>query len=352
MVPAANVPPRTGGRGTCAAVVRAAADIPLAAVLTVRSLPVDIRHASKIDRSRLARWADGVLAGARVSRRRERGVRVLVTGTTGMLGRGVALALAARGDHVTVLQRRPAGLGLPEVLADVADADAVRAAVAGHDAVVHLAAKVNVIGPEPEYLRVNVGGTQAVVDACRAAGVERLVHVSSPSVAHQAARSRPRRRSRRPGDRARTVRPKQGARGTGRARRRLRRARGRRHPAAPGVGPGGQAVDCADRRPCAAGRLPLIGSGAALIDTTYVTNAVDALVAALDRCLRRARAALVVTNGEPRPVAEMLAAVCGAAGVPVPTATPAGATCSSGWSGRRVVVGAAESSLAVGAVGR
>ena len=49
-----------------AGAVRAAAEIPLAAVLTVRSLPVDIRHASKIDRTRLARWAGGVLAGARV----------------------------------------------------------------------------------------------------------------------------------------------------------------------------------------------------------------------------------------------------------------------------------------------
>ncbi len=46
--------------------VRAAAELPLAAVLTVRSLPVDIRHASKIDRSRLARWAGGILSGARV----------------------------------------------------------------------------------------------------------------------------------------------------------------------------------------------------------------------------------------------------------------------------------------------
>ena len=42
------------------------------------------------------------------------------------------------------------------MLADVADADAVRAAVAGHDAVIHLAAKVNVVGPEDEYVRINV----------------------------------------------------------------------------------------------------------------------------------------------------------------------------------------------------
>ena len=48
-------------------------------------------------------------------------MRVLVTGASGLLGAGVARALAERGDRVTVLQRRPSGLGLREVRADVAD---------------------------------------------------------------------------------------------------------------------------------------------------------------------------------------------------------------------------------------
>ena len=47
------------------AAVRAAAGRSVAAVLTIRSLPVDIRHASKIDRTRVARWADRLLAGER-----------------------------------------------------------------------------------------------------------------------------------------------------------------------------------------------------------------------------------------------------------------------------------------------
>jgi 2-alkyl-3-oxoalkanoate reductase len=111
-------------------------------------------------------------------------VRVLVTGASGMLGSATARALAARGDRVTVLQRRPSGLGLTEVLADVADTEAIRHAVTGHDAVVHLAAKVDVTGPWAAYARANIAGTRAVVAACRAGGVERLVHVSSPSVAH------------------------------------------------------------------------------------------------------------------------------------------------------------------------
>jgi acyl-coenzyme A synthetase/AMP-(fatty) acid ligase len=48
------------------AAVRAACPVSPAAVLVVRQMPTDIRHNSKIDRTRLATWADGVLAGGRV----------------------------------------------------------------------------------------------------------------------------------------------------------------------------------------------------------------------------------------------------------------------------------------------
>ncbi|MDG4766368.1 alpha/beta fold hydrolase [Solwaraspora sp. WMMD406] len=47
--------------------VRAVADPPIAAVLVVPALPTDIRHNSKIDRTRLRRWAQRVLAGGRFS---------------------------------------------------------------------------------------------------------------------------------------------------------------------------------------------------------------------------------------------------------------------------------------------
>jgi 2-alkyl-3-oxoalkanoate reductase len=246
-------------------------------------------------------------------------MRVLVTGATGMLGRGVAQALADRGDQVTVLQRRPAGLGLPEVLTDISDADSVRAAATKQDAVIHLAAKVNVIGPEAEYERVNVQGTRAVVNACVAAGVRRLVHVSSPSVAHSGSALIGRGAD--PADpfaaRGPYARSKAAAEliALGADRGQLAVLAIRPHSV---WGPGdaqlvARVVDRARR-----GRLPLIGSGAALIDSTYVVNAVDALLAALDRCVEARGQALVVTNGEPRPVAELLAALCRAAGVPQP----------------------------------
>ena len=82
-------PGRVGGRGPLAdpelaAEVRAALTVPVAAVLMVQALPVDIRHASKVDRLRLGRWAERVLSG----RPGGTSVKVLVTGASGMLGAG------------------------------------------------------------------------------------------------------------------------------------------------------------------------------------------------------------------------------------------------------------------------
>ena len=58
-----------------------------------------------------------------------------------------------------------------------------------------------------------------------------------------------------------------------------------------------------------------------LVDTTYVDNAVDALVAALDHCRPDGvhGEALVVSNGEPRPIAEVLGAWAEAGGAPRPS---------------------------------
>ena len=250
-------------------------------------------------------------------------MRVLVTGASGMLGGAVARALAERGDEVTVLQRRASGLGFREVLGDVADAAVVGEAAAGQDAVVHLAAKVNVVGLEADYVRANVVGTRNVLAACAAQRVQRLIQVSSPSVAHagaslvgapagpadpQAAR----------GPYARTKAQSElealAADGTGEVPLAVVAVR-------PHIvwGPGDtQLVErIVDRG--RAGRLPLLGVGASLIDTTYVDNARDALVAALDRALEVHGEAFVVSNGEPRPVGEIFGDFCAAAGVPRPT---------------------------------
>jgi nucleoside-diphosphate-sugar epimerase len=270
-------------------------------------------------------------------------MKVLVTGATGLLGRSTAMALLARGDDVTVLQRRPSRLPCREVLADVADAGAVRRAATGHDAVVHLAAKVDVVGPWRDYERANIVGTRSILAACRATGVGRLVQVSSPSVAHAGAA---------------LVGEGAGPADPARARGSYARSKAVAEQEALAVdadglavlavrphlvwGPGDtQLVERIVAR-AAAGRLPVIGSGAALIDTTYVDNAVDALVAALDACGRVRGEALVVSNGEPRPVAEVLHRLCLAAGVPGPgrrvpfgVAAAAGSVVQTVWAATR-----------------
>ncbi len=254
-------------------------------------------------------------------------MKVLVTGASSMLGSAVADLLVARGDDVTVLQRRPSGLPHREVLADVADYSAVRPAITGHDAVVHLAAKVDIQGPYADFARVNIAGTRNVVAACRDAGVHRLVHVSTPAVAHSGSSlvGAPAEPAEPRSTRGHYARSKAAAEWVA-----LAADAASDGPSTVVIrphlvwGPGDTQLLGRIIARARAGRLPIVGSGAALIDTTYITNAADALVAALDRCEEARGQALVVSNGEPRPVAELLTAICRAAGVRPPRRAVAG----------------------------
>ena len=249
-------------------------------------------------------------------------MRVLVTGGRGLLGSAVVRALVARSHEVVCLQRTPAynGPEVREVLADVTDADAVRAAADGADAIVHLAALVSMTGRWADFERVNVGGTRAVMAAARASGAGRLVFVSSPSVAHAGrplvgAGADPAVSTTARGDYARSKAIAE----------RLVLDAG--DIAAVAIrphlvwGPGDTqfVARIADR--ARRGRLVFVDDGAALIDTTYVDNAAEAIGQALDRCHRtdvRGRA-FVVTNGEPRTVREVLGRIARAVGAPEPT---------------------------------
>lgn len=107
---------------------------------------------------------------------------LLVTGATGFVGSALVALLHDRGHRVRVVVRDPARADvLPDeverVRADLADPDALARAADGCEGVFHLAAAVGAPGPEAREL--NVGGTARVVDACRRAGVRRLVHTST-----------------------------------------------------------------------------------------------------------------------------------------------------------------------------
>jgi 2-alkyl-3-oxoalkanoate reductase len=113
---------------------------------------------------------------------------VLVCGGNGFVGRHVVAALQERGDSVRVLALPSEDTSALEAAGvavhrgDIRRLDSLALPMEGVDRVVSLAAMMDVWRPIEEYRAVNVTGTENVCRAALAAGVARLVHVSSSSV--------------------------------------------------------------------------------------------------------------------------------------------------------------------------
>ncbi|WP_159614708.1 NAD(P)-dependent oxidoreductase [Glutamicibacter sp. JC586] len=245
--------------------------------------------------------------------------RVLVTGASGMLGGAVAQLLREKGHHVRTFQRRASQAATDEVQGSLTDPAALARAVESIDAVIHLAAKVSFTGHWQEFVDTNITGTENLLQAAQTEGIRDFVFVSSPSVAHFGDSLA--------GASAGTANPD------------LARGYYARSKAAaelvalaadstdfrvtsirPHVvwGPGDtQLVERVIDR-ARGGRLPLLDQGAALIDTIYIDNAASAIVRGLERMDHAHGRALVVTNGEPRAVGELMAGICEAGGAPAP----------------------------------
>ncbi len=263
---------------------------------------------------------------------------VLVTGATGLLGRHVAEQLVARGEQVTVMQRGDSHLDVAQVCGDLSDADARARALDGVDRVIHCAAKVSINGPAAEFTRINVSGTSALLRDAKARGVTSFVHVSTPSVAHVGAAIH--------GDDAAPADPSH-------TRGEYARSKAEAELIAlastePGFavcairphliwGPGDEQLIGRIVARAKAGRLFLIDHGYALIDTTYIDNAAEALIAALDTCSENQGQAFVVSNGEPRTVAELLERICRATGQePARRSVPASFAYRAGLAAERL----------------
>ena len=254
-------------------------------------------------------------------------MKLLVTGGGGFLGQALCRALLAQGHAVTSFSRsRHAALdalGVRQLQGDLGDRDAVlRAFAEGFDAVLHNAAKAGTWGSYQSYFDANVTGTRNVIAACRAHGIGRLVHTSTPSVVHRATHPVE-------GLGAEDVPYGEGVKAAYAVTKIIAElevlAANDAQLATVALrprliwGPGDTQILPKLVARARSGRLRLVGDGANLIDTTYIDNAAQAHVDALDHlhpaaaCAGRA---YFISNGEPWPLREVLNGLLRAAGAP------------------------------------
>ncbi len=261
------------------------------------------------------------------------------------MGRHLARRLGAGGRPVTVVDLAPPPATPPPgavrfVRADVTDRAAVAAAIAGTDAVVHLAAKVSDFGRAADFERLNVGATRIVAEAARAAGVRRLVHMSSVAVFDY-------RRGWRDADEHALPGGHEFAYGQTkwRAEEEIRRVGGlglETVVVRPGLFPYGPGDRVASARMLAAierGWPVLVDGGRALLSTSYVDNLIDGLVLCLDHP-RAAGETFHLSDDVRVTWRELGAAMARALGLPPPgrsvpkrVAAPAAATLELAWRG-------------------
>ena len=116
------------------------------------------------------------------------GKTVAITGVCGFIGRHLARRCLSLGANVRGLDTTDSGSFQPNeaeidvLVGDVTNCDDAKQLCCGADVVIHTAAVVREGGDPELFQRVNVGGTRTVVEAAKAAGVQRFVQISSVMV--------------------------------------------------------------------------------------------------------------------------------------------------------------------------
>lgn len=115
-------------------------------------------------------------------------MRAFVTGGSGFVGKRLITALREKGHAVRALARSEAArqevsaVGAEPWEGELSNGDALRSGMEGCEVVFHSAAVVKAWGPRASFFEANVRGTENVLEAARATGVKRLVHVSTEAV--------------------------------------------------------------------------------------------------------------------------------------------------------------------------
>ncbi len=248
-------------------------------------------------------------------------MKILVTGGGGFLGRAVVSGLLDRGYAVRTINRGSypelESLGAECIRGDVGDSESVMHAADGVDGIIHVAARA---GPGlwyDDFYRANVLGTRHVLEACQVHGIGYLVHTSSPSVVHGGGDLENADESEPYPDHFSAPYPETKAE----AERLVLRANGealRSCALRPHLiwGPGDNQLLPRLVEKARAGRLRLPAPDKK-IDITYIDNAAAAHLLALEDLLgpgRSAGKAYFISDGQPRPVGEVLSAWLEAAG--------------------------------------
>jgi len=220
----------------------------------------------------------------------------------------------ARSDRAA---ERVLSLGADAVMGDLDDPASLRAGAVGCEVAFHAAAKVEDWGDPADYERLNVRGTQNVIDACREAGVRRLVHVGTEAAVMA---GRPLENV----DESAPLRPDSPAlysSSKAKAEQLVRAANG------DGLetivvrprfvwGRGDTTLLPALTEMVRSGRFRWVGGGGQLTATTHIDNTVEGLWLAATRA--PAGGVYFVTDGEPVVFREFLTAMLGTQGVEIP----------------------------------
>lgn len=251
-------------------------------------------------------------------------MRVLVTGGTGFLGRALAKRLLQEGLEVTLSGRNPqkatdlVSLGARFVAASLEDAAAVQRLCYQQQIVFHCGALSSPWGPTAAFMASNWQGTRYVVQACLQNQVERLVHVSTPSI-YVGYNSQLNVSENHP------LPPPINAYAHSKALAETEVQKGLSQ-GLPSVilrpraiyGPEDSAILPRIVRALKRGRLPIVGDGQNLTDLTYIDDAVQALWLAAQAPQHAVGQAYNITSGDPQPLWPLLFDLCDALGFAKP----------------------------------
>ena len=276
-------------------------------------------------------------------------MNILVTGGSGFLGQALCRALLAQGHTVTSYQRGFSQalqeLGVRQVLGALNDKVMLREALRDQHAVLHNAAKASSWGTWQDFYQANVVGTQCLIELCRELGIRKLVYTSTPSVVHA---------GRTPvacGNERNTPYGKRFSAHYPHTKMLAERALLAANDSALATialrprliwGPGDTQLLPRLVARSKAGRLRFIGDGNNKMDCTYIDNVVHAHLLALAELKPGAVCAgkaYFISNGEPRPIRNIVNGLLAAADAPLvskslpfPLAYALGVLCEALWA--------------------